>query len=91
MRIDHFVVPLVDGQIDRLADGAAGMVDEGREIGELDEILEVFDRAVATALVEIVDEGRTVVGGEDRRIAADDNVSLGIARVLHIARRRRRA
>ena len=84
-------MPLVDGQIDRLADGAAGMVDEGREIGELHEILEVFDRAVAAALVEIVDEGRTVVGGEDRRFAADDDVALGIARMLHIARRRRRA
>ena len=91
MRIDHLEMPLVDRQIDRLAERAAGMVDIGAQIGELDEILEVLDRPVAPPPVEIVDEGRAVIGREHHRVAADDDIALGIARVLHVARRRGRA
>ena len=43
----------------------------GRGIGELHEIAEILDRAVAAALVEIVHEGRAVIGREHRRVAAD--------------------
>ena len=88
MRVHHLEMPLVDGQIDRLAHRAAGMVDIGAQIRELDEILEVFERAVAAALVEVVDERRAVVGGEHHRVAADEDIAFGIARVLHILRRR---
>ena len=91
MRIDHLEMPLVDRQIDRLAHRAAGMMDERAQIRELDEILEVFERPVAAALVEVVDERRAVVGREHHRVAADHDVALRVARVLHILRRRRRA
>ncbi len=91
MRVHHLEMPLVDRQVDRLAHRAAGMMDVGAHIGELDEILEVFERPVAAALVEVVDERRAVVGREHHRVAADDHVALGIARVLHILRRRRHA
>ena len=91
MRIDHLEMPLVDRQVDRLAHRAAGMVDVGLMIGELDEILEVLERPVAAALVEVVDEGRAVVRREHHRVAADDDVALRVARVLHILRRRRGA
>ena len=91
MRIDHLEMPLVDRQIDRLAQRAAGMVDIGTEIGEFDEILEVLDRPVAAPLVEIVDEGRAVIGREHHRVAADDDVAFGISRMLHVTRRRGRA
>ena len=63
----------------------------GLRVRELDEILEVFERPVAAALVEVVDERRAVVGGENHRVAADQHVALGIARVLHVLRGRGRA
>ena len=91
MRVDHLEMPLVDRQVDRLAHRAAGMVDIGAQIGELDEVLEVLERAVAAALVEVVDEGRAVIGREHHRVAADEHVALGIARVLHVLRGRRGA
>ncbi len=91
MGIDHLEMPLVDRQVDRLAERSAGMMDIGAEIGELDEVLEVLERSVAAAPVEIVDEGRAVVRGEHHRVPADDDVALRIARVLHVARRRGRA
>ena len=91
MRIDHLEMALVDGQIDGLADRAAGMVDERREIGELHEILEILDRAVAASMIEIVHERRAVIGREHRRVAADQHVALGIARMLDVARGRRGA
>ena len=88
MRVDHLEMPFVDRQIDRLAHRAAGMVDVRAEVGELDEVLEVLERAVAAAFVEVVDERRAVIGREHHRVAADRDVALGIARVLHILRRR---
>ena len=88
MGIDHLEMPLVDRQVDRLAERSAGMVDVGAEIGEPDEVLEVLERSVAAAPVEIVDEGRAVVRREHHRVAADDDVALRIARVLHVARGR---
>ncbi len=88
MRVHHLEVPLVDRQIDRLAHRAAGMVDIGAHVRELDEVLEVLERAVAAALVEVVDEGRAVVGREHHRVAADRDIALGIARVLNVSRRR---
>ena len=91
MRVHHLEMPLVDWQIDRLAHRAAGMVDEGAEIRELDEVLEVLERAVAAPFVEVVDERRAVIGGEHHGVAADLDIALGVARVLHILRGRRGA
>ena len=51
MRVHHLEVPLVDRSIDRLAHRAPRMVDIGAQIGELDEVLEVFERSVAAAEV----------------------------------------
>ena len=84
MRIDHLEMALVHGQVDRLANRAAGMVHERRHIGELHEVPEVLDRAVAAALVEIVDEGRAVDRREDEVVAADLDVALGVAGVLDV-------
>ena len=63
----------------------------GDEIGELHEIAEILDRAVAPALVEIVDERRAVVGREHRRLAADLHAALGVAGVLGVDGGRGRA
>ena len=88
MRVHHLEVPLVDRQIDRLAHRAAGMVDMRAQIGELDEVLKVFERPVAAAFVEVVHERRPVIWRKHHRVTADRDVAVGIARVLHVLRRR---
>ena len=92
VRIDHLEMALVDGQVDRLADRSARMVDVRAHIGELHEIAEILDRAVAAALVEVVDEGRAVVRREDGRLAADLDAALAdCGRPGCIARERSRS
>ena len=88
VRIDHVEVALVDRHVDRLADRPAGVVEVGRDVGQLHEVAEVLDRAVAPAAVEVADERRAVVRREDRVHPADLDVALGVARVLgELARR----
>ncbi len=60
MRIDHVVMALVDRHVDRLADGAARVVQERRQVRQLDEVAEVLDRPVAAPVVEVADERRAV-------------------------------
>ena len=88
MRVHHLEVPLVDRQVDGLAHRAAGMVDIRAYVGELDEVLEVFERPVTAAFVEVVHERRPVIWREHHRVAADRDVALGIARMLDVLRRR---
>ena len=57
------------------------------EVGELDDVLEVLERGVAPAAVEVVDERRAVVGGEHRGVAADLHGVGRVAGVLHVLRR----
>ena len=58
------------------------MVQPGRGLGQLDEVPEVFDRAVAPALVEIHHEGAAIAGREDHGVAANPDIVGRIARVL---------
>jgi hypothetical protein len=88
VRVDHLEVALVDRQVDRLAHRAAGVVDERAGVGELHEIAEILDGAVAAALVEIVDEGRAVDRREDGGVAADRHRAGGVARDLRELARR---
>src|ERR1700722_14759755 len=88
MRIHHLEVPLVDRQIDWLAHRSAGVVDIRAHVGELDEILEVLERPVAAALVEGMEEWGAVIGRKHHCVTADRDVALGIARMLHVLRRR---
>ena len=79
MGIDHVQMALVDGDVDGLTEGAAGMVQGRRLIDQFHQVAEVFDGAVAPAAVEIADERWPVDRGEDRRIATDVDVALRIA------------
>ena len=56
-------------------------VDRGCHVRELDEILQVLERTVAAAAIEIVDEGRAAYRREHGRVAAETYVALGIARI----------
>lgn len=82
MRQHHVEVTLVHRNVDGLADGAAGVVDGRRHVGEFHEVLEVLQRAVAPALVEIHHEGRAVGGREHDAVATDLHRAGGVARVL---------
>ena len=88
MAVDHVEVALVDRQVDRFAQGAPGVVQAGREPGELHEVAEVLDRRVAAAFVEVADE-RGAVGRREHHVrSADAGAALGVARVLHELGRR---
>jgi len=58
----YTVSTLVDRHVDRLAHRAARVVQPGRGIGELDEVAEVLERAVAAPAVELRHERRAVSG-----------------------------
>ncbi len=80
--VDHVQVALVDGDVHRLADRAAAVVEVRREVRQLHEVAEVLDRAVAAAAVQVADERRPVVGREHRVRSADLDVVRLVARVL---------
>ncbi len=82
VRVDHVVVPLVHGQVDRLAHRAAGVVQERRHVRELHEVPEVLDRAVAAAAVEVAHERRSVGRREHGRVAAEVHGVRRVAREL---------
>ena len=64
-------------------------MDGGRHVRELDEVLQVLERAVAAAAIEIVDERRPADRRENGRIAAEAHVALGVARMQRELARRR--
>ena len=88
MAVHHVEMPLVDRQIDRLANRAARMVQGVGDVGELDEIAEILDSRVAAAFVEIAHERRAIGRSEYRVLAADDHAARRIARVLREFARR---
>ena len=79
VRVDHVVVPLVHGQVDRLAHRAAGVVQVRGRVRELHEVAEVLDRAVAPAAVEVAHERRAVRRREHGGVAADVHGVRGVA------------
>ena len=89
MRRHHVEMSLVDGDVDRLADGPARMMQPGNRVGELHEALEIGERPIAPAAREILHERRPVGGREDDGIAAYPERALGIARMLDEGARRR--
>jgi hypothetical protein len=76
--VDHVEVPLVHRQVDRLAQGAAAVVQAGRHVGELHEVAEVLDRGVAATVVEVMDEGRSVGGSQHHVGVADLTLRSGL-------------
>src|SRR5208283_388621 len=88
MRGDHVEVALVDGNVDRLANRAAGMVQPWDRIGELHKILEIAQRSVSAPAFEITHERRAVGGSEDHAPVANLERAFRIAGVLDEGRRR---
>ncbi len=76
-------MPLVDRQVDRLADRAAGVMQRVRHVGELHEVTEILDARVTPAFIDVADEGRPVGGRKNGAIAADHDAARRVACVLH--------
>ena len=83
--VHHVVVALVDRQVNGLADGASRVVQPGRHVRQLDEIPEVLNGRIASALVQIVDKGRAVGGHQHGILAADHHTALRVSGVLGVA------
>ena len=82
MGVDHVQMAFVDGSVDRFADGAAGMVQSGVQIGQFDEVFKVRERRVAPVAAIPADERRAICRHEDRRVAANLHATRGVAGVL---------
>ena len=83
----HVEVALVDRQVDRLADRAAGMVQRRALVGQLHQIAEILDGCIAPPLVQAAIERRTVNRSEHQIGSADGHRALRVARMLHELRR----
>src|SRR5450755_2490430 len=57
-RVLHVEVALVRRDFHRLAHAAAGKMDGGRHVRELDEILQILERPVAASAIEVIYERR---------------------------------
>ncbi len=80
-RILHVEVTFVRSNLHRLAHAAAGKVDRRRHVRELDEILQILERAVATPAIEVVDERRPANRREHGRVTPEAHVAHRIARI----------
>ena len=89
MAQDHIEVSLVHRQVDRLAQGAARMVNPVDRISQLGEIPEILDRRIAPAAFQGPDKGRAVGRDEDRVVAADLDRLVPVAGKLRELGRRR--
>ena len=85
----HVEVTLVDRQIDRLTDRAAGVVQSRAHTGQLHEVAKVLDRRVAATPLKIAHERRSIGGNQHGARSADDGGAPGVAGVLRVLARRR--
>src|SRR3954452_1950081 len=84
VREDHVEVPLADRDVDGLAHRATTVVEVQRLVRQLDEVAEVLDRRVPTAVVDVERERRPVVGRKHSGVAADANTARRIPAVLDV-------
>ena len=88
MRVNHFQMTLVHRQIHWLTYCAARVMDIWAIVGQLHKILEIFQRAITAAFIDIMHKWRAVVGCKNCVLAADNHRTFKVAGVLGILRRR---
>ena len=91
VRQQHVEMPLVHRDVGRLAHRPARVVHPLRHVGELHEVAEILDRRIPPPPLHVPHEGRPVDRRQHQVLAADGDVPLRVARVLHILPRRRGA
>ena len=82
MGVDHAQTAVVDGSVDRFADGAAALVQTEVQIGQFEEFFKVCERSVAPVAAIPADERRAICRHEDRRVAANLHATHGVAGML---------
>ena len=82
VRVHHVKVALVDREVNRLTNRAAGVVNRIGGVGQFHKILEVGDGGVATAMVQVAHKRRAVGRCEHGVFATDDHVVGRVAGVL---------
>ena len=82
MGTEDLQVALRHGHVLRLADDPARVVEGRKAVGELDEVLQVFERPPAPGAVEVAHVGRTVDRRKDEIRAADLDAPGRVAGVL---------
>ena len=82
MAEEHIQVTGGIGFVGGFDNGTAGVVDIGTQIGQLDEILKIFEGGFAAAALNIVNKGWAVDWGESHAIPPDGQIILRVARQL---------
>ena len=88
MGIDHLKVTFWHGQIHRLTNRAARMMQARVHIGQFHEIAKIFDCGVAALAIQITHERRAIDRREDGIIAANLHRTIVVAGILGELRRR---
>ena len=68
--------------ISRLHHRAAGVVQVGAHVGELDKVVEIFELRFAAPAIQVNDKGRSIDGGKNGLVAADHHIVGRVARQL---------
>ena len=88
MRVQHVEMALVDRDIGRLADRAAGMVQPFRHVGQFHELLEIGHGGVAPPAFVVAHEGRAIDRGQHQVAPADLDIAVAVAGDLGVLRGR---
>ena len=84
----HIQMPLVDRRVRRLAHRAAGMVQPGRAVTQLHEVLKIHQRCVSATVLQITDKRRSVARHQNDIVASQRHGIGGItAMKLKLPRR----
>ena len=86
MRIDHLEMAFGHGQINRLADRTARMMQTRMHIGQLYQILKIFHRCIAALIIQVAHEWGAVNRGKNRVHPANLNRTFRIAGMLSVGR-----
>ncbi len=82
MRVDHVQVPLINRYVDWLDNRSAAVMEMRQLIGKFHYIFEVMERRIPTALIEVGNKRRTVIGGEDCAVSTNLNRPARVSGML---------
>lgn len=78
----HIQMAFTDRNVTRLAGDKTAVMQAGQHVGQLDQLLEGFDVALASPALQITHKGRAVDRGKHLRGAADFNRAITVASQL---------
>jgi len=79
-------MPLVDRNVNGLADSTSRVMQAGTHVRQLHEIAEIFGGGVATTVIEVAHKWRAVGWHQYRPLAANDGAALRVSGMLCVLR-----